>query len=218
MKQKYEFCPMQILLTAATENELELFINLYSNVDILITGVGTPATIYNLQKRLQQEEYHYVIQAGIAGAFSSELNLAETVLVKQDTFGDIGTEENQFFTSFIGSPLINAHGYPYADGWLMNTEGMPKNNTLKAVKGVTVNKVSDSILQKQQLIKAFAPQIETMEGAAFHFVCLQEAIPFVQIRTISNYVGERDKSKWKIREAFENLNHELVKFISQLKD
>ncbi len=218
MKQKHEFCHMQILLTAATENELELFINLYSNVDILITGVGTPATMYNLQKRLQQEEYHYVIQAGIAGAFSDELNLAETVLVKQDTFGDIGAEENQIFTSFIGSPLINAHTFPYADGWLLNTEGMPKNSSLKSVKAVTVNKVSDSSVQKQQLINAFDPQIETMEGAGFHFVCLQEAIPFVQIRAISNYVGERDKSKWKIRDAFENLNQELVKLISQLKD
>jgi len=218
MKQKHEFCHMQILLTAATENELELFINLYSNVDILITGVGTPATIYNLQRRLQQEEYHYVIQAGIAGAFSNELNLAETVLVKQDSFGDIGAEENQTFTSFIGSPLINAHAFPYADGWLMNTEGMPKNSNLKAVKGITVNKVSDSMLQKQQLINAFNPQIETMEGAGFHFVCLQEAIPFVQIRAISNYVGERDKTKWKMKEAFENLNTELVNLISKLKD
>ena len=218
MKQKHEFCHMQILLTAATENELELFINLYSNVDILITGVGTPATMYNLQKRLQQEEYHYVIQAGIAGAFSNELNLAETVLVKQDTFGDLGAEENQSFTSYIGSPLINAHAFPYADGWLLNTAGMPKNSSLKAVKGVTVNKVSDSSLQKQQMINAFDPQIETMEGAGFHYVCIQESIPFVQIRTISNYVGERDKSKWKIREAFENLNNELVKLISQLKD
>ena len=216
MKQKYEFCQMQILLTAATENELELFINKYSNIDILITGVGTPATIYNLQKKLHQQEYDFVIQVGIAGAFSNKLNLAETVIVKQDTFGDIGAEENQVFTSFIGNSLINANGFPFADGWLMNTEGIPKNTALKVVKGVTVNKVSDSSLQKQQLILAFDPQIETMEGAAFHFVCLQERIPFIQLRTISNYVGERDKSKWKIKEAFENLNKELLELLTLL--
>lgn len=218
MKQKYDFCHMQILLTAATENELELFINMYSNIDILITGVGTPATMYNLQKRLQQEEYDFVIQVGIAGAFSNELNLAETVLVKQDTFGDIGAEEKQIFTSFIGGGLINANSFPYADGWLINTEGIQKKSALKSVKGVTINKVSDSPLQKQQLINAFDPQIETMEGAAFHFVCLQEGIPFVQLRAISNYVGERDKSKWKIREALENLNKELLQLLTQLKD
>jgi futalosine hydrolase len=216
MKQKCEFCLMQILLTAATENELELFINMRSNVDILITGVGTPATIYQLQKRLHQQEYDFVIQAGIAGAFSHELNLGETVLIKQDTFGDLGAEENQVFTSFIGSGFINANGFPYADGWLINAEGIPKNTALKSVKGITLNKVSDSQLQKQQMVTTFNPQIESMEGAAFHYVCLQEEIPFLQIRTVSNYVGERDKTKWKIREAFENLNEELVTLINGL--
>jgi len=207
---------MQILLTAATENELELFINMRSNVDILITGVGIPASMYHLQKRLQQQEYDFVIQAGIAGAFSTELHLGETVLIKQDTFGDLGAEEKQVFTSFIGSDLIKANGFPFANGWLINAEGIPKNTSLKSVKAVTINKVSDSLLQKQQLINAFDPQIESMEGAAFHYVCLQEQIPFVQIRTVSNYVGERDKTKWKIREAFENLNEELVILINGL--
>ena len=218
MKQNHEFCQMQILLTAATANELELFINMHANIDILITGVGTPATIYNLQKRLHKVDYDLVIQAGIAGAFSTALNLGETVLVKQDTFGDIGAEENNIFNSFIGSSLINAQEFPYANGWLINASGIPKSSTLKSVKGITVNKVSDSILQKQQLINVFDPQIETMEGAALHYVCLQEEIPFLQIRTISNYVGIRDKKQWKIREAFENLNEELIKLIDQLED
>ena len=217
MKQNHEFCHMQILLTAATANELELFINMHANIDILITGVGTPATIYNLQKRLHKVDYDLVIQAGIAGAFSTALNLGETVLVKQDTFGDIGAEENNTFSSFIGSNLINAQEFPYANGWLINASGIPKSSTLKSVKGITVNKVSDSILQKQQLIDVFDPQIESMEGAALHYVCLQEQIPFLQIRSISNHVGERDKTKWKIKEAIENLNQALTSIVKDLK-
>ncbi len=209
---------MQILLTAATPNEIELFINMYGNIDILITGVGVPSTIYNLQKRLQETEYDFVIQAGIAGAFTEELNLAETVLVKQDSFGDLGTEEKNIFTPCIVSGLINPNEFPFADGWLLNSAGIPKNSVLKAVKAVTVNKVSDSSIQKQQLINSFSPHIESMEGAALHYICLQEEIPFVQIRAVSNYVGERDKSKWKIHEAFENLNTELSILINQLKD
>ncbi|MFZ1371603.1 MAG: futalosine hydrolase, partial [Ferruginibacter sp.] len=71
-------------------------------------------------------------------------------------------------------------------------------------------------LQKQQFIKQFKPGIETMEGAALHYVCLQENIPFLQIRSISNYVGERDKIKWKLKEAIENLNTDLIKLINGL--
>ena len=217
MKRKYDFCSMQILLIAATAGEIELFINKYPNVDILITGVGTPATIYHLQKRLHQVDYDFVIQTGIAGAFTNDLSLGETVLIKQDTFGDLGAEEKRVFTPFFTSGLINAHQFPFADGWLINSlEGLYKESILKTVKAVTVNKVSDSFLQKLQLIDTFNAQIESMEGAALHYVCLQEKIPFVQIRAISNYVGERDKTKWKMKEAIENLNNELPKLINQL--
>ena len=41
-------------------------------------------------------------------------------------------------------------------------------------------------------------------------------IPFLQMRSISNKVGERDKNKWKIKEAVENLNIELIKLIQTL--
>ncbi len=209
---------MQILLVAATANEIELFINAYPNIDILVTGVGVPATMYHLQKQLQKEDYDFVIQAGIAGTFSDEIELGEAVLVKQDTFGDLGIEEKHVFTPCTSSGLIGAHDFPYADGWLMNMAGIPRQTILKTVKGVTVNKVTDDIVQKQQLITAYNPQIETMEGAALHYVCLQEEISFVQLRSISNYVGERDKRKWKIKEAFENLNTELNILINQLTD
>ena len=218
MKCKHEFCSMQILLIAATPNEIELFINKYSNVDILVTGVGAPATIYHLQKRLQQIDYDFVVQAGIAGSFSTDIALGETVVVKQDTFGDLGAEEKRVFTPYFTSGLINGHEFPFANGWLMNPTTLPKNMELRAVKAVTVNKVSDSFLQKVQLIDAFGAQVETMEGAALHYVCLQEEIPFLQIRSISNYVGERDKSKWSIKESFENLNETLVTLIRQLKN
>ena len=217
MKRKYDFCSMQILLIAATAGEIELFVNNYPNVDILITGVGTPAVIYHLQKKLHEVKYDFVVQAGIAGAFSKDLNLGETVLIKQDTFGDLGAEEKRMFTTFFTLGLINAHQFPFADGWLINSlEGLPIKPTLKTVKAVTVNKVSDSFLQKLQLVDTFNPQIESMEGAALHYVCLQEKIPFLQIRAVSNYVGERDKIKWKMKEAIKNLNNELSKLINQL--
>jgi futalosine hydrolase len=209
---------MQILLIAATPNEIELFINKYANVDILVTGVGTPATLYHLQKRLHQLDYDFVVQAGIAGSFSTDIALGETVVVKQDTFGDLGAEEKRMYTPYFTSGLINGHEFPFANGWLMNPTTLPKNMELRAVKGVTINKVSDSFLQKLQLVDSFDAQIESMEGAALHYVCLQEEIPFLQIRSISNYVGERDKSKWSIKAAFENLNDELVTLIKQLKD
>ena len=207
---------MRILLIAATANEIELFINTYPNVDILITGVGAPATIYQLQKRLYEQDYDFVIQAGIAGSFSTDIPIGETVLIKQDTFGDLGAEEKRIYQPFFASGLINGHEFPFANGWLINAANLPKQTTLKAVKAVTINKVSDSFLQKLQLLDTFDPQVESMEGAAFHYVCLQEDIPFIQLRAISNYVGDRDKTHWNFKLAFENLNAAVTQLINDL--
>jgi futalosine hydrolase len=54
-----------------------------------------------------------------------------------------------------------------------------------------------------------------MEGAALHFVALMENITFLQLRSVSNYVGERDKTKWDLSGAINNLNKQLQDLISQ---
>jgi futalosine hydrolase len=207
---------MQILLTAASKAEIEAVVSLPAFVDIEITGVGCPAALYHIQKRLHQTKYDLVIQAGIAGTFNNKFQPGDVVIAGQDTFADIGMEEAEGFISIYETVFADKNRFPFSDGWLVNKYAYAKNTTLPLATAVTINKISDSELQKQQLIKNFSPDIETMEGAALHYVCLQENIPFLQIRGISNEVGIRDKSKWKIREAIINLNKETEKLIMGL--
>ena len=207
---------MQILLIAATATEIEPFTIVNNRVDTLITGVGVPAAVYHLQKRIHQIDYDFIIQAGIAGSFSNEMELGKVVLVKQDCFADVGIEEKGNYTPIFNTDFTDKDEFPLADGWLMNTDDNLKYSNLPKAKAITVNKISDSVLQKKQFIQTFRADIETMEGAALHYVCLQEHIPFLQIRSISNQVGERDKTKWKIQEAIENLNKELSILINRL--
>lgn len=205
---------MQVLLIAATEKEIQQQAFPHDNIDLLITGAGIPATIYHLQKRLHQIDYDLVIQAGIAGSFDDNIQPGQAVLVQQDRFGDLGTEEKENFKSIFEAGLADENEFPFESGWLINKSNIPGLSPLPKVKAVTVNKISDSILQKQQLISLANPQIESMEGAALHYVCLQENIPFIQLRAISNFVGERDRTKWLMNEAIENLNNELRKLIA----
>ena len=107
MKGKYEICAMQILLIAATEAEINPFTTVNTKIDVLITGLGVPSTIYHLQKRIQQMEYDIVIQAGIAGSFNSSLLLGQTVFVKQDCFADLGIEERGNYTPIFSTFLIS---------------------------------------------------------------------------------------------------------------
>lgn len=200
---------MQILLIAATTHEIGSYTAENSHVDVLVTGVGVPSTIYRLQKRIHQADYDLIIQAGIAGSFNHAIQLGTVVLVKQDCFADIGMEEKGDYIPVFDTQLSDRDEFPFKNGLLLNTEENLKYSDLPTVKAITVNKVSDSELQKQQYTTIFNADIETMEGAALHYVCLQEQISFMQIRAISNYVGERDKTKWKIKEAIKNLNEEL---------
>lgn len=216
MKRNYEICKMQILVTAATEMEIKPFIETGSATDILITGVGVPAVLYHLQKRMQQIDYDLIIQAGIAGTYNNAFKPGEVVFVKQDTFGDMGMEEKENFVSLFDSGLADKNEFPFTGGWLINSETMNMPLNLQAVKAITINKVSDSELQKQQYINQFNADIESMEGAALHYVCLQDNIPFIQLRSISNFVGERNRDKWKMKEAIENLNMQLQQLIKKL--
>jgi len=87
---------------------------------------------------------------------------------------------------------------------------------LPLVKSVTINEITTRPARIEQLQQKYQPVVESMEGAAFHYVALLEKIPFIQLRAISNMVGERDKSKWKMKEAISKLNIELNKIIQIL--
>lgn len=207
---------MQILVVAATAAEIEPYTTKVPSADVLITGVGVPSCMYHLQKRIQQVDYDCIIQAGIAGSFNTDLPLGNAVLVQQDCFADLGIEEQGYYTPIFNTHFADKDEFPFTGGWLLNFHEMLFKSSLPKVKAVTVNKISDSALQKQQLATAFNAGIESMEGAALHYVCLQEKIPFIQIRSLSNYVGERDKAKWKIPEAVQNLDAALRILINQL--
>ena len=207
---------MNILVMAATELEIKPFIEQDNGVEILITGVGSPATVYHLTKKLLQEKYDLVIQAGIAGSFSKKIKNGEVVVVEQDAFADLGAEDNKTFKTIFQLRLADENEFPFSNGRLINTSGILSAVPLKKVQAVTINTITGRKKQIKYLKKICKAGIETMEGAAFHFVCLQENIPFLQLRGISNRTGERNKAKWDIKEAVKNVNAELIKLVDSI--
>ena len=207
---------MNLLIVAATESEIEPILKENSKADILISGVGIPATVFHLTKKLIEKNYDLAIQAGVAGTFSHGFNLAEIVLVKKDVFADLGIDENGEFKTLFDNRFIDKNDFPYTNGCLINHHYFLEKTKLKVANAITINKITDDHVQLKKNQQQFDAEIESMEGAAFHYVCLQQKINFLQIRGISNVVGERDKTKWEMRNAIENLNKELLKIIKDL--
>ena len=209
-----------ILVVAATAKEINPFIELtrtgnINNADILISGIGLTASTYHLIKQLALKKYDLVIQAGVAGSFDLRVPLGAVVAVKQDAIADQSVIELQKLRTLFDLKLVPQDQYPFKKGWLINpNKDALKKTKLKIVKGISVNQISTS----KQLIKfyrvVFDPVTESMEGAALHYVCLMENVPFVQIRSISNYIGERNKRKWDMMDSIANLNDTLIKTIN----
>ena len=84
---------------------------------------------------------------------------------------------------------------------------------LKPVNSITVNTSSGSVRTIERLSRKFNPDIETMEGATFFYICSGEKIPFLALRAISNRVEPRNKDNWNIGLALDNLSERLREFI-----
>ena len=218
--------PEKLLLTAATAVEVGPFLDELRKkskqseqiqLDVLITGIGLTATTYHLTRQLQLKKYDLVIQAGVAGSFDLNRKPGSVVVIKQDTIADQSVEELKKLKSLFQLNLVPQNKFPYKKGWLKNpyTELM-KLTGLKTVNGISVNQISTSPKMVQFYRDTFNPVTESMEGAALHYVCLMEKVPFFQIRSISNYIGERNKDKWNMKESVNNLNNELIRIIKTL--
>lgn len=216
---------MQILLVAATSFEIQpivmeltarQFLINQCHITVLLTGVGQVSTTYLVSESIRVQSPNLVIQAGIAGSFCEFPALSTPVLVKKDTFGDLGMEEKEQFRTVFDAGFASPNQSPFQEGWLINDHPLLAQSPFPVVSAVTVNKISDSNVQRQQLVQTFDPQIESMEGAALHYVCLQQQIPFLQLRTISNQVGDRNKLNWKMQEAIHNLDKAFFELLAML--
>lgn len=209
---------MHICIVSATSLELQYLNHIPKDRhNVLITGVGAAATTYQLMKHLVTGRPGLFLQAGIAGSFDEGLPLGQPVIINADRFADLGVHENNQWNDVFDMNLTESAIHPYSNGWLIN----PHHNLLSAanlpiVKSISISEITTGAARIKQLKDKYNPAIESMEGAAFHYVCLQEGIPFLQLRTISNYVGERDKSKWQMRLALENLAAQVQLIIDKL--
>jgi len=213
----------KILIVAATRPEIEPFLKHYEinvlndtglfmsvtheHICTLITGPGMVNTAYYMG-HYAHNDFSYVINVGICGAFSRQLKLGEVVNVIEDRIAEMGAED--------GSDFIQ-----YEDLKLGGTSIYKNHSTLelelKKVKGITVNTVHGCDENITKVLTRFFPEVESMEGAAFFRGCENLIGNCLQIRAVSNYVEKRDKSKWDIPLAIKNINEFVIKLVEGLK-
>ena len=216
---------MHLLLLSATDFEISETANWLNSsaishnvldVELLIGGVGQLATSYALQKQIHQKQPNLVIQAGIGGAISKN-EIGKLYAIGSERIADLGLMEKSGFTNIFDMGLSQPDAFPFREGRLVNPWlSLLKWTALPVLDGITVNEIKSADFGGFQ--RNAVPVVESMEGAALHYVCLMEKIPFLQIRSVSNMIGDRDKSQWKIKEALERLNETLIFLIQKLEN
>ncbi len=213
---------MYILLAAATTFEIQPTADFLTNrnigheTGILITGVGAIATTHALMRQIGRRRPDMIIQGGIAGCFTHRAP-GEVVAIKEDSLGDMGVWEDGRFKTLFDLNLAGPGTAPFTNSLLINPyKKLLTLSGLEPVRAVTVNEISTNAARIEWIQQNTAPVVESMEGGGFHYVCLLEHIPFLQIRSVSNDIGVRDKTKWDIKAAITNLNSRLIDLFTKL--
>lgn len=214
---------MKSLIVSATESEIAPFLSHFgfkngsnylnaNQVVVLITGVGMVATAFSMGCVLAKDTFDFALNAGIAGCFDEKLALGEVVQVTEDHFSELGAMDGPSFLSIdrlgLGAAVVSPQRSEALDT-LFPSE--------RKIKGITVNCVHGSEEEILSVKERLSPDIETMEGAAFFYACNRVNLPSVQLRSVSNYVERRDKSKWNIPLAIETLNERLIKLYTTIR-
>jgi futalosine hydrolase len=204
-----------ILLVFASELEAQGFkipSDSSHRVEFLVSGVGAYATQYAVHDYCVRHTPDIIVCAGIAGSFPEHYAIGQVVSVTRDCFADVGVQQGQLFQSIFDMNLANSQKTPFVNSWLP-IECVLLPNSLPHVAGITVNSITANDQQREVWQQKYNPDVETMEGAAVHYVALQQKIPCLHLRAISNMVGERDKAKWNIPFALANLYEVLAEIL-----
>ena len=219
---------MNILVVSATQFEVKPLLDFlgialpsvginHANIDfegkdihVLIAGVGMVNTALMLGRH-DLNQYDLVINAGVCGAFDRKLELGEVVCVTSDILSEMGAEDGDDFLTYDQLNLPGKHIF-YNDPH----KNVERLLVLKHVKGITVNTIHGNDNSIGEVIKLYHPDVESMEGAAFFAACSGINKNYIQIRSVSNYVEKRDKSKWQMPLAIKHLNDFLINFIKDI--
>lgn len=167
-------------------------------VDVVAGGVGPVAAALSTAALLAAANYDLVLSAGVAGGFAPA-EVGGLVAAERVTFADLGAElADGGFASL--SELGLGELDPPADPALTRLLAERAPAATGAV--LTVSTVTGTAARAEWLRRTFPDAVaEAMEGAGVARAAQRAAVPFGELRAVSNLVGPRDRAGWQLGPA-----------------
>ncbi|GIO65987.1 futalosine hydrolase [Paenibacillus cookii] len=172
--------------------------------NVQLAGFGPASAAARTAAELAKGSYSLVISAGIAGGFKGRAEIGSTVIADRIAAADLGAETPDGFLSvdelgFGSSVILPDSKLVQTLSDAMASEGIPV--TRGTILTVTTGTGSAETTAKLTARYGDAAA-EGMEGFGVATAAKLWNLPVLEIRTISNVVGPRDRAAWRLGEAF----------------
>jgi futalosine hydrolase len=220
---------MRILFIVATEIEAGILLNITEKgtfsdqfsfggheINTLITGVGGISTAWSMKQWLSMNPApDLAINTGIAGSYNDEIKTGDVVITVTDCFADLGIGSEDKIMTLFEAGLSDPDQFPFSGGVIhcQNRFIGKVGADIKKVNAATVNTCSGSVSAISRIKNKFNPDIETMEGATFFYICAREKIPFLSVRSVSNKVEPGNRESWNIPLALDSLAEKIKEIL-----
>ena len=168
------------------------------SLSLLQTGVGVVNAAFALTRFLSRHEVRAVISCGVGGAYpGSGLEPGDVASAESETYGDLGADSPNGFLDMqaLGFPVIAS------DPPLFNRLPLELFPTERRAPFVTCSTCTGSDEHAASLVRRTGGAVESMEGAAIVHVARLMGVNVGEVRGISNACGDRDRTRWKLRES-----------------
>lgn len=180
------------------------------SIAVLRTGVGPVNAAFALTRFLSQHQARAVIACGVGGAYpGSRLEPGDVVCAESETYGDLGAGSPEGFLD------MEALGFPVIEGSppIFNRLPIDLFPAARRVPFVTCATCTGTDAKAAEIATRTGGAVESMEGAAIVHVARLMGVKVGEVRGISNTVGNRDRSRWRLRESAAAARAALVEWI-----
>jgi futalosine hydrolase len=198
------FAGRRVLVVVAVAAEWEAVERAASGVDVTAAGVGPGAAGAGTATALvtaayEGRPYDLVVSAGIGGGFEADgIAIGDTVIADRIVAADLGAQTPTGFASVAELGFGTSAHHPPQDLVRAAAEATGARTGPVLTVSTTTGTQEHSALLLERYPGAVA---EAMEGFGVAEAAAAHGVPVMEIRTVSNTVGPRDRAAWRIPEA-----------------
>jgi len=195
------------------------------SVIAIVSGIGMLNAAQAATSVIEKMPVHLVINTGCAGTFSERgLSIGDIGIATQETdihlgieslspyrlieplsFPVVQTDTCQSFGAYKTSEKYSKLAYD-----ILCQQYLSNSIQVKLVPFITVSTITASEDRRKRLYQFYQAGMENMEGAGIAHIAAHYGLPFMEIRSASNFVGDRDKANWQLALAFERATNAVL--------